>query len=94
MANTASRWLDACTALTFGMRARAGYRSPVDASAAIPVYHSIEIGMHSAGNVRQYLVIRLSNGTQATVMVNVPDVPELQAAAPLFMQTFASLRVG
>ncbi|MFT3707119.1 MAG: hypothetical protein QM817_05560 [Archangium sp.] len=50
--------------------------------------------MHSADNVRQYLVIRLSHGTQATVMVNVPDVPELQATAPLFMQTFASLRVG
>lgn len=54
--------------------------------------------MHSqttpAGNVRQYLVIRLTNGTQATLMVNVPDVPELQATAPALMQTFASLRVG
>jgi hypothetical protein len=54
--------------------------------------------MHSVatpvGPMRQYLVIRVSHGTQATVMVNVPDVPELQATAPLFMQTFASLRVG
>ena len=47
MANTATRWLDLCNAITAGMRATAGYRSPLSTEPGIPVYHTIEIGMQS-----------------------------------------------
>lgn len=41
----ATRWLDVTHALILGMRSLPGYRSPVSDTDAIPVYHSVEVGM-------------------------------------------------
>lgn len=60
MAHTSTAIGDAVAAIVAAMRARAGYRSPWDASTpGAPVFHSIEVGMQecAAPQAAQLLVV-------------------------------------
>jgi len=56
MASIASAWPLAARALTIGMRARAGYRSPTTDAAGVPVYYLGETSL-SSESVPKLLVI-------------------------------------